>query len=56
MVRFDQRAWVKIPPEKIVPNYAPDGQAYLFMLTMYGPRGEPYDREIVCFVRPKGGL
>jgi hypothetical protein len=49
-------AWVKIPPEKIVPNYAPDGQAYLFMLTMYGPRGEPYDREIVCFVRPKGGL
>jgi hypothetical protein len=49
-------AWVKIPSEKIVPHYAPDGQAYLFMLTMYGPHGEPYDREIVCFVRPKGGL
>ena len=49
-------AWVKIPPEKIVPNYAPDGQAYLFMLTLYGPHGEPFEREIVCFVRPKGGL
>ena len=49
-------AWVKIPPEKVVPDFAPDGHAYLFMLTMYGPHGEPYDREIVCFVRPKGGL
>ena len=42
--------WVRIPPEKIVPNYAPDGQAYLFMLTI----ANAY--EIVCFVRPNGGL
>lgn len=49
-------ARVNIPPEKIVSNYAPDGQAYLFMLTLYGPHGEPFEREIVCFVRPKGGL
>ena len=26
--------WVRIPPEKIVPDYAPDGQAYLFVLTV----------------------
>ena len=42
--------WVRIPPEKIVPDYAPDGQAYLFMLTI----ANAY--EIVCFVRPNGGL
>ena len=42
--------WVRIPPEKIVPDYAPDGQAYLFTLTIAG------SYEIVCFVRPKGGL
>jgi hypothetical protein len=42
--------WVRIPPEKIVPDYAPDGQAYLFMLTIASIH------EIVCFVRPKGGL
>ena len=23
--------WIAIPPEKIVPDYAPDGQPYLFM-------------------------
>jgi hypothetical protein len=28
-------AWVRIPPEKIVPDFAPDGQAYLFMLTFH---------------------
>jgi hypothetical protein len=38
--------WVAIPPEKIVPDYAPDGQPYLFMLA----------GTIQCFVRPKGGL
>ncbi len=38
--------WVMVPPDKIVPDYAPDGQAYLFMLA----------NTIVCFVRPKGGL
>jgi hypothetical protein len=36
--------WEKIPPEKINPEYAPDGQAYLFLLT----------GTIQCFVRPKG--
>ena len=24
--------WVRVPPEKIVPDFAPDGQAYLFLL------------------------
>ena len=38
--------WVLVPPDKIVPDYAPDGQAYLFMLA----------GTIECFVRPKGGL
>jgi hypothetical protein len=38
--------WVIVPPDKIVPDYAPDGQAYLFMLA----------GTIQCFVRPKGGL
>jgi hypothetical protein len=38
--------WVHIPPEKIVPGFAPDGQAYLFVLA----------GTIQCFVPPKGGL
>ena len=38
--------WVLIPPEKIVPDHAPNGEAYLFMLA----------GTIQCFVRPKGGL
>jgi hypothetical protein len=38
--------WVRIPPEKIVPDFAPDGQAYLFVLA----------GTIQCFVPPKGGL
>jgi hypothetical protein len=38
--------WVLVPPEKIVPDYAPHGQAYLFLLA----------DTIQCFVRPKGGL
>jgi hypothetical protein len=38
--------WILIPPEKIVQDYAPDGQAYLFMLA----------GTVQCFVRPKGGL
>jgi len=38
--------WVEVPAEKIVPDYAPDGQPYLFM---FGPT-------IQCFVRPKGGI
>jgi hypothetical protein len=38
--------WVPIPSEKIVQDYAPDGQPYLFMLA----------GTVQCFVRPKGGL
>jgi hypothetical protein len=38
--------WVKIPPEKIVSDFAPNGRAYLFLL----------GNSIQCFVRPKGGL
>ena len=38
--------WVRVPPEKIVPDFAPDGQPYLFLLA----------DTIQCFVRPKGGL
>jgi hypothetical protein len=38
--------WTKIPPEKIVKDYAPDDQAHLFMLAGTNQ----------CFVRPKGGL
>lgn len=38
--------WVSIPSEKIVQDYAPDGQAYLFLLA----------GTVQCFVRPKGGL
>jgi hypothetical protein len=38
--------WTKIPPEKIVKDYAPDGQAYLFVLA----------DTIQCFVRPKVGI
>jgi hypothetical protein len=38
--------WILIPPAKIVNDYAPDGQAYLFM----------FASSIECFVRPKGGI
>jgi hypothetical protein len=38
--------WVLVPPDKIVPNYAPDGSAYLFMMSGL----------IQCFERPRGGL
>ena len=38
--------WTRIPPEKIVKDYAPDGQAHLFVLA----------DTIQCFVRPKGGI
>ena len=26
--------WVRVPPDRIVPDYAPDGRAYVFV--MYG--------------------
>ena len=38
--------WLPISPEKIVKDYAPDGQAYLFMLA----------GTVQCFVPPRGGL
>jgi hypothetical protein len=38
--------WIAIPPEKIVQDYSPDGQPYLFMLA----------GTVQCFVRPKGGI
>ena len=51
--------WVPIPPDKIVPSYAPDGQAYLFMMD-FAPDSEAEPtmmfKIIVCFVRPKGGV
>jgi hypothetical protein len=39
-------SWARIPPEKIVRDFAPDGQAHLFILA----------GTIQCFVPPKGGL
>jgi hypothetical protein len=36
----------RVPPDKIVPDYAPDGRACVFVL--YGV--------IQCLVRPRGGL
>src|SRR5262245_5658830 len=38
-------AWTLIPSEKILDEYAPDGEAHLFVL----------GGTIQCFVRPKGG-
>jgi hypothetical protein len=38
--------WVRIPPEKIVRDFSPSGQPYLFLLA----------DTIQCFVPPKGGL
>jgi hypothetical protein len=45
--------WIAIPPDKIVPDYAPDGQPYLFLLS---PPSRPDLYDILCFVRPRGGL
>jgi hypothetical protein len=39
-------AWTRIPPEKILKEFAPDEQAHLFVLA----------GTIQCFVRPKGGM
>jgi hypothetical protein len=38
--------WVQIPPEKIVKDFSPTGEALLFVLA----------GTIQCFVPPKGGL
>jgi hypothetical protein len=49
--------WERIPPSKIVADFAPDGQAYLFV-THVGDKtnwaASGYDL-VICFVRPKGG-
>jgi hypothetical protein len=39
-------SWTPIPPEKILQEYSPNGEAYLFVNAGF----------ILCFVRPKGGL
>ena len=38
-------SWTPIPPDKILQEYAPNGEAFLF-----------YNGDILCFVRPKGGI
>ena len=48
--------WVRIPPDKIVPGYAPDGQAYLFVREIVPDMEATSLKSIACFVRPKGGL
>jgi hypothetical protein len=48
--------WVLIPPDKVVPDHAPDGQAYLFVWAVRWGEFDPLSDDIVCFVRPKGGL
>jgi hypothetical protein len=50
--------WIRIPDDKIVPDYAPDGNAYLFVMYVGNKNdlsSHGFD-EIICFVRPKGGL
>jgi hypothetical protein len=39
-------SWVRIPPEKIVKDFSPTGEPYLFLMA----------ETIQCFVPPKGGL
>jgi hypothetical protein len=39
-------AWVQIPPDKIIKDLSPTGEALLFLLA----------ETIQCFVPPKGGL
>jgi hypothetical protein len=48
--------WVRIPPDKIVPGNAPDGQAYLFVWDIVPDMEAASLKMIACFVRPKGGL
>jgi hypothetical protein len=53
-----KETWVRIPDDKIVPDHAPDGQPYLFVMYVgskddFGPPG--FD-VIICFVRPRGGF
>jgi hypothetical protein len=43
---WNKGEWIPIPAEKIAKEFAPNGEAYLFM----------WAGTIQCFVRPKGGL
>lgn len=50
--------WERIPASKIVPDFAPDGQAYLFV-SIVGDQANWAAHSyhvVLCFVRPKGGL
>ena len=40
---YNKYKWMKVPPEKIVEEYSPSGQAYVYLLA----------RSIQCFVRPQ---
>ena len=53
-----RQEWVRIPDDKIVPDHAPDGNAYLFVMYVGSKHdlSSPGFDEIICFVRPKGGL
>jgi hypothetical protein len=47
--------WVFIPPNRIAPDYAPDGTARLFIMTAPN-EFEWFEWQIIaCFVRPRGG-
>jgi hypothetical protein len=49
--------WVAVLPDKIVPDYAPTGKAYLFVIDVPSDvEGRPDLQVVACFVRPKGGL
>jgi hypothetical protein len=50
--------WEQIPPQKIVSDFAPDGQAYLFVLHVGDKTNWAASRYdvVICFVRPRGGL
>jgi|SRR4051794_22579169 hypothetical protein len=48
--------WTPVPDHLIVPDYAPDGQAYLFTGRVHSVSGAPSYDTIICFIRPLGGL
>jgi hypothetical protein len=46
--------WIRIPDDKIVADYAPDGK--VMHVGSRSNLSSPGFDEILCFVRPKGGL
>jgi hypothetical protein len=54
--------WVAIPPDVIVPSFAPDERGYLFVVEVPTDPDDGYFegpgaiQVITCFVRPRGGL